>query len=113
MQISRRAIFGGLVALAAPAIIRTPGLLMPIQAQPERFLPCDGRLIPRRLYGDLFRAIGTIYGGDGMWFNLPNLRDYPDSHVPMTMRGVYHAIATTSDAIVPTGAILMRGEVNA
>jgi hypothetical protein len=32
MPLSRRQLFGGLAALAAPAIIRTPGLLMPIHA---------------------------------------------------------------------------------
>jgi hypothetical protein len=31
MRLSRRGLFGGLAALAAPAIIRTPGLLMPIK----------------------------------------------------------------------------------
>jgi hypothetical protein len=30
-MLKRRAMFGGLIALAAPAIIRTPGLLMPIK----------------------------------------------------------------------------------
>lgn len=30
---NRRGFLGGLLALAAPAIIRTPGLLMPIKAQ--------------------------------------------------------------------------------
>lgn len=30
MSLSRRAMFGGLITLAAPAIIRTPGLLMAI-----------------------------------------------------------------------------------
>lgn len=32
MPLSRRALFGGLVGLAAPAIIRTPGLLMAIKS---------------------------------------------------------------------------------
>jgi hypothetical protein len=32
--IGRRALFGGLIALAAPAIIRTPGLLMPVKPPP-------------------------------------------------------------------------------
>lgn len=36
MAIGRRGLFGGLaVMLAAPAIIRTPGLLMPISVVPE------------------------------------------------------------------------------
>ncbi len=32
MNLSRRGFFFGLAALAAPAVIRTPGLLMPIRA---------------------------------------------------------------------------------
>jgi hypothetical protein len=34
MELSRRALVGGLFVLAAPAIIRTPGLLMPVRAIP-------------------------------------------------------------------------------
>lgn len=34
-MLSRRGLIGGLVALAAPAIIRSPGLLMPIKPLPE------------------------------------------------------------------------------
>ena len=36
MTLSRRAMFGGLIGLAAPAIIRTPGLLMAVK--PERII---------------------------------------------------------------------------
>ena len=32
---NRRALIGGLLALAAPAVIRTPGLLMPVRAIPD------------------------------------------------------------------------------
>lgn len=35
-MISRRGLLGGLFAITAPAIIRTPGLLMPV-----RPIPCD------------------------------------------------------------------------
>ena len=31
---NRRSLIGGLLALAAPAVIRTPGLLMPVRARP-------------------------------------------------------------------------------
>ncbi len=55
MTLSRRSLFGGLIALAAPAIIRTPGLLMPIRAirKPPllpSFVPTIGQyLIPANL----------------------------------------------------------------
>jgi len=35
----RRSLIGGLLALAAPAIIRTPGLLMRVKAMPLMTLP--------------------------------------------------------------------------
>ena len=38
-MLTRRAMFGSLVALAAPAIIRTPGLLMPIRPAGPRISP--------------------------------------------------------------------------
>jgi microcystin-dependent protein len=40
---------------------------------PDGWLYCDGRAIPRNVYGDLFSAISTTYGsGDGLnTFNLP------------------------------------------
>lgn len=52
-MISRRALFGGLIGLAAPAIIRTPGLLMSIKPQRLEYrtfeigysIQADGRLI--------------------------------------------------------------------
>lgn len=46
MALSRRALFGGLAALAAPAIIRTPGILMPIKtmAAPSMVLEIESLL---------------------------------------------------------------------
>ena len=40
-------------------------------------LPCDGRVLNRSTYSDLFSVIGTIWGsGDGVsTFNIPDLRD--------------------------------------
>ena len=39
MHLTRRGVLGGLLAsaLAAPAVIRTPGLLMPVKRAPETF----------------------------------------------------------------------------
>jgi len=53
---------------------------------PLGYLACDGSLLSRSIYGDLFRAIGTYYGdGDGnTTFHLPNLYNdptRPDSQV--------------------------------
>lgn len=47
------------------------------QIAPEGYIPCDGRELSRRLYADLFNAIGTTYGkGDGLYtFNIPDARD--------------------------------------
>lgn len=79
MTLSRRGLLGGigLVAVAAPAVIRTPGLLMRIRPQRgPAWLSADGRAISRNAYPDLFAALGTVYGaGDGATtFNLPDLR---------------------------------------
>ncbi len=42
MSLSRRAMFGGLaLAIAAPAVIRTPGLLMPIKSLPRAITLAD------------------------------------------------------------------------
>lgn len=41
---------------------------------PDGWLPCDGRMLRRRIYPELFKIIGTQYGdGDGSntAFNLP------------------------------------------
>lgn len=44
---------------------------------PKGYLPCNGSVISRTTYADLFTVIGTTYGtGDGSTtFNLPNLTD--------------------------------------
>jgi microcystin-dependent protein len=43
---------------------------------PDGWLPCDGRMLRRRVYPELFKVIGIQYGdGDGSntAFNLPDL----------------------------------------
>lgn len=43
---------------------------------PDGWLPCDHRMLRRRVYPKLFRALGTQYGdGDGSntAFNLPDM----------------------------------------
>jgi hypothetical protein len=80
METNRRGFLIGLGAIvAAPAIVRASSL-MPVKVlrpEPiEAWIPCDGRLLSRTRYADLFRNIGTTFGiGDGITtFNLPDLR---------------------------------------
>ena len=50
---------------------------------PEDWLPCDGRMLRRRTYPELYKVLGVKYGdGDGSntAFNLPNIAlPTPDS----------------------------------
>jgi hypothetical protein len=80
MQATRRGFILGVGAVfAAPAIVRASSL-MPVKVlrpEPiEPWIPCDGRLLSRTRYADLFRAIGTTFGaGDTLTtFNIPDLR---------------------------------------
>ena len=41
---------------------------------PEGWLICDGISYPQSTYPDLFVAIGTAFGGDSSYFNVPDLR---------------------------------------
>ena len=43
--------------------------------QPKGWLPCNGQLVSPSQYGDLFKLIRTIYGGNGTTtFGIPDLR---------------------------------------
>jgi len=71
---------------------------------PSGFLECDGSLVSRTTYADLFAIIGTTYGvGDGSTtFGLPDLQD----NVPVGKSGT-KALATTGGAntVSPTGNV--------
>lgn len=41
---------------------------------PKAWMLCDGKLLDRGKYQELFNAIGTSWGGQGDKFNLPDLR---------------------------------------
>lgn len=85
---SRRGFLLGLGSvLAAPAIVKAESLMKiavlradvmqaPILDLASPWVPCDGRLLLRELYAELFQAIGTTYGeGDGVsTFRLPEMR---------------------------------------
>ncbi len=93
MQASRRGFLLGFGAvLAAPAIVRVTSL-MPVaahegigekmlfdlaaRAPASGWIPCDGRLLSRSEFPELFQKIGNFASreqNDSMFFNLPNLR---------------------------------------
>lgn len=68
-EIDLQQIAGFLVPIASIQAFATPSL-------PDGYLICDGAAVSRIDYGDLFEAVGTIWGsGDGTsTFNLPDLR---------------------------------------
>lgn len=61
-----------------PDLLIPPGAIMPFArpSVPAGWLPCEGQEVSRRIYDNLFSAIGTTFGaGDGSTtFNLPDLR---------------------------------------
>ena len=67
-------------ATKASLIARLPaGVIIPFAGTsvPSGYLLCNGALVSRTTYADLFAAVGTLYGaGDGSTtFALPDLRD--------------------------------------
>lgn len=100
-MLSRRSLLAGLIA--APVVIRSPGLLMPVKAfaSPEPFLPCDGRRIDRRDYPALFDVIGKA---------LPSLGLNPGEAwtPPPYQRLGEFAIATGEGSQLPAGMIVWR-----
>lgn len=56
---------------------------------PKGWVPCDGKPLASATYPDLFRLIGTTYGGDATNFLVPDLRD----RVPIGADGS-HTIGT-------------------
>lgn len=71
--------------------------MWPAAAAPTRYLLCDGSVVNRVTYADLFALIGTTYGvGDNSTtFNLPNLKG-------KVVVG-YNAAETEFDALGETG----------
>lgn len=63
---------------AIPGLLIPPGAIMPFArpTAPAGWLPCEGQEVSRRIYDNLYSAIGTTFGaGDGSTtFNLPDLR---------------------------------------
>jgi len=57
---------------------------------PRGWLLCDGRLVRRESYAELFDVIGHRYGGDESTFAVPNLNDAANGK-----NGVAYIIAAT------------------
>lgn len=111
LETSRRSFITGVAAVfAAPAIVRASSL-MPIKVYREKiraWLPCDGRMLYRADYPDLFRTIGTLYGGDPTsgTFHLPDLRGRIETS-PLVMVFEKQICAVRSDAEgTPAGTIV-------
>ena len=51
---------------------------------PLDYFDCDGRSLPVQEYPALYSIIGTVYGGDGNHFNLPDLRPFSEDGQPDT-----------------------------
>jgi hypothetical protein len=66
---------------AVTGIEKTPPVVGQIMAHtveniPDGWLPCDGRMLRRQSYSELYKVLGVKYGhGDGSnsTFNLPNI----------------------------------------
>lgn len=61
-----------LVQLVPTGTIITHGASTP----PAGYLECNGQQYSTTTYADLFAAIGTTYGGNSGFFNVPDLRGY-------------------------------------
>jgi hypothetical protein len=111
MNVSRRGFLG---LLAAPAIIRLPGILMPVRSfliEPiPGWLECNGAAIPRSHYPDLFATIGQAYGpGPAGKVQLPDLRAHFADPVPgaeLFVQPISYIIRTKPDALIPVGTIM-------
>ena len=61
-------------------ILIPPGTVIQSAAinEPEGWFTCDGRVLNRLVYTDLFNALGytysTLYGGSDLSFNIPDMR---------------------------------------
>jgi len=57
-------------------ILIPPGTVMQSAAinAPDGWFECDGRLLNKNDYSDLFGSIGYTYGGSGNNFNIPDIR---------------------------------------
>jgi microcystin-dependent protein len=57
------------VLIPAGTIVQSAAIL-----EPEGWFNCDGRLLNKITYGNLFNAIGNTYGGSDPTFNIPDIQ---------------------------------------
>lgn len=57
------------VLIPAGTIVQSAAIL-----EPEGWFNCDGRLLNKITYGNLFNAIGNTYGGSDPSFNIPDIQ---------------------------------------
>jgi microcystin-dependent protein len=63
--------------VAVNAIVPSGAMVMwPTEIVPEGWLACEGQVLDKNDYANLFAAIGTRYGGSGDDFILPDFRGY-------------------------------------
>ncbi|WP_166875240.1 tail fiber protein [Massilia mucilaginosa] len=78
---------GSVIAFAGAVAAPLPGGASPpdsppaspgggIQVEALGWLLCDGRALASGAYPELFLALGTLYGGSGGYFHLPDYRGY-------------------------------------
>ena len=51
-------------------------IMVPTETVPSGFLHCNGAYISKATYANLYSAIGSAYGDDGVTFRLPNYKGY-------------------------------------
>lgn len=103
MNTSRRGFLGG---IAATLLISAGGVKLAVpQTKPllaaNGWPICNGQAIARADYADLFRCIGTVWGGDDIAFKLPDLR----LRFPFPAHSLIYAICPEDSDLLPVGAI--------
>ena len=103
MNLSRRRFL--LLSGAAAATAALPAL-PDIPMLPSPWIPCDGRLVSKKLYPKLWEIVGTAWDGDDKRadeFRIPNLK--PPHH-----KSFQYVMATkdnTNHGFTPTGYVML------
>jgi hypothetical protein len=113
---SRRGFLGG---LAATLLISAGGVKLAVpQTKPllaaNGWPICNGQAIAHADYADLFRCIGTAWGGDETIFNVPDFRGQRGLQIEQSDQVIYAICPTDAAHVagpyayvrVPTGTIM-------
>jgi microcystin-dependent protein len=57
--------------------------------EPQGWMFCDGRKLKSSRYELLFSILGLSHGGDGVYFNLPNISDVSGVKYIICIEGEY------------------------